>query len=73
MKNNSMAMIATVALVGILALLIGFFDPETCTPNQLEGWTSCEAIASQRAWALWFLVALVIIGFTVSLTKKKKP
>jgi hypothetical protein len=72
MKNNSMAMIATVALVGILALLIGFFDPETCTQNQLEGWTSCSAIASQRVWALWLLVGLVVVGFAVSLTRKKK-
>jgi len=30
-SNNSLAMIATVALVGILASAIGFFSPDYCT------------------------------------------
>jgi hypothetical protein len=60
-RNNSLAMLATVAGVGILAWAIGFFDPETCVPGiQQPGWTSCEAIAAQRQVGLYVLVAIVI-------------
>jgi len=33
MKNNGLAMIGTIAAIGILAWWIGFFDPTTCTPS----------------------------------------
>lgn len=60
MRNNSLAMLATVAAVGILAWAIGFFDPETCVPGiQQDGWTSCEAIAAERQLALYALIAVV--------------
>lgn len=61
MRNNSLAMLATVAGVGILAWAIGFFDPETCVPGiQQPGWTSCEAIAAERQVALYVLIAIVV-------------
>jgi hypothetical protein len=57
LRNNSLAMLATITGVGILAWAIGFFDPTTCTPNvQQEGWTSCAAIAQERTIALWILI-----------------
>lgn len=63
MRNNSLAMLATITAIGILAWGIGFFDPETCTPNiQQSGWTSCEAIAQERNTAL-----AVFIGLTISI------
>ena len=66
MRNNSLAMLATITAVGILAWAIGFFDPETCTPDiQQTGWTSCESIAAERnlAFALFVLVTLGIVLF----------
>jgi len=41
--NNSMAMLATVSVVGVFASTLGFFNADLCTVQQLEGWTSCAA------------------------------
>ena len=71
-RNNSMAMIATVALVGVLASLIGFFDPNTCTVTQNSDWTSCQAIANDRKIGSAFLLVLSLVGFGVSLVRTKK-
>jgi hypothetical protein len=71
-KNNSMAMIATVALVGILASAIGFFSPDYCTVPQNDDWTSCEAIAQQRNIGSIVLFVVCLLGFAVSLTKRRQ-
>ncbi len=74
-KNNSMAMVATVALVGMLASAIGFFSPDYCTVPQQDDWTSCAAIAQQRTIGFLVLFAICGFGFAVSLvkvTRKKK-
>jgi hypothetical protein len=73
MRNNSLAMIGTIATVGILAWWLGFFDPSTCIPgNQQAGWTSCEAIAQERALALGLLVAVVVISVLVWIFRRRK-
>jgi hypothetical protein len=76
MRNNSLAMLATITGIGILAWWVGFFDPETCTPGaQVEGWTSCEAIAQERNIALWLLVGITIAAIAItsySAFKKRK-
>jgi len=71
-KNNSLAMIATVALVGMLASAIGFFSPDYCTVPQQDDWTSCEAIAQQRNIGAIALFVVCLVGFTVSLSKRRK-
>jgi hypothetical protein len=71
-KNNSMAMIATVALVGVLASAIGFFSPDYCTVPQSDDWTSCEAIAQQRNIGSIVLFVLCLGGFAVSMSKRRK-
>ncbi|MFZ4065037.1 MAG: hypothetical protein EBU08_10630 [Micrococcales bacterium] len=71
-KNNSLAMIATVALVGMLASAIGFFSPGYCTVPQQDDWTSCEAIAQQRNIGSIALFVVCLVGFTVSLSKRRK-
>jgi hypothetical protein len=71
-KNNSLAMIATVALVGMLASAIGFFSPGYCTVPQQDDWTSCEAIAQQRNIGSIALFVVCLVGFSVSLSKRRK-
>lgn len=71
-QNNSMAMLATVSLVGVLASILGFFDPATCVDVQAEGWTSCAAIAEQRKLGAWILLGVSAIGFSVSIVRRTK-
>jgi hypothetical protein len=72
MKNNSAAMLATVALVGLGALLLSFFNTGTCVVPDAEGFTTCQDIANQRVWAAWILGAVFVIGLAVSVTRKKR-
>ncbi len=76
MRNNSLAMLATITGIGILAWWVGFFDPETCSPDvQVEGWTSCDAIAQERNIALLLLIGITVFAIAVtsySAFKKRK-
>lgn len=71
-SNNSMAMLATVSLVGVFASALGFFSADLCTVEQVEGWTSCAAIEQQRHLGSIALLALSILGFGVSIIRIKK-
>jgi hypothetical protein len=72
LKNNSAAMLATVALVGLGALLLSFFDTGTCVVPDADNFISCQEIADQRAWAAWILGAIFVGGLLVSITRKKR-
>ena len=72
LKNNSAAMLATVALVGLGALLLSFFDTGTCVVPDAEGFIACQEIADQRVWAAWILGAIFVGGLLVSITRKKR-
>ncbi len=72
MKNNSAAMLATVALAGLGALLLSFFDTGTCVVPDAEGFITCQEIADQRTWAAWILGAIFVGGLVVSITRKKR-
>jgi hypothetical protein len=71
-RNDSAAMLATVALVGLGALLLAFFDTGTCVVPDAEGFTSCQDIADQRTWAALILGTVVVVGFSVSIIRRKK-
>jgi hypothetical protein len=72
MRNNSAAMLATVSLAGLGALLLGFFDVGSCVVEDAEGFTSCQEIADQRVIAAWVLGIIAVVGLAVSLTRKRK-
>ena len=72
MKNNSAAMVATVALVGLGALLLSFFDTGTCVVPDADNFISCQEIADQRIWAVWILGIVSVGGLLVSITRKKR-
>ena len=72
MKNNSAAMLATVALAGLGALLLSFFDAGTCVVPEADNFISCQEIADQRIWAASILGAIFVGGLLVSITRKKR-
>ena len=57
MKNNTLAMIATVALVLGPASMIGYIDPAVCNGLPASDFVSCEVAAAQHLWAF--------AGFTI--------
>lgn len=67
-----MAMVATTALVGVIASVIGLFDPSTCAATQANDWTSCANIARDRQIGFWALLVVSVLGFAVSITRKSK-
>lgn len=70
-KNNSWAMIATVCVVAALASVIGLLNPSNCVESvQVEGWTSCAAIAEQQGYLFWGLLVLSVFGFAISLARR---
>ena len=70
MKNNSLAMIALIALVGAPASLIGYIDPKTC-PEQNSGFTTCQQAADQHIWLFWILAAFGVATFVGSFVARK--
>jgi hypothetical protein len=72
LRNDSAAMLATVALAALGALLLAFFDTGTCVVPDAEGFTSCQDIADQRSWAALILGAVVVFGFSISIIRRKK-
>jgi hypothetical protein len=70
MKNNSLAMIALIALVGAPASLIGYIDPKTCPP-QNSTFTTCQQAADQHLWLFWGLAAFGILTFVGSFVARK--
>lgn len=65
-----MAMVATIALVGVLASVIGLFDPSTCVAAQSDDWTSCASIARDRQIGFVALLIVSVIGFAMSFSRK---
>jgi hypothetical protein len=70
MKNNTLAMLALIALVGAPASLIGYIDPATC-PVQNTGFTTCQQVADQHIWLFWVLAAFGILTFVGSFIVRK--
>lgn len=56
MKNNTLAMVATISIVVGLASMIGYVDPAVCGGLQNQGFVTCEEAASQHIWGF--------VGFT---------
>jgi uncharacterized membrane protein len=75
MKNNSLAMLATIAAVAALATLIGYVDPQVCAVSAEEAWMRCENIAAQTLTAFWVffsIAGLSLIGYLSQLRKRKQ-
>ena len=77
MKNNSLAMVATISLALGLASMIGYIDPAVCANSPSEGFVTCEQAAAQHIWgavgfASFGLVTLVIGTVRARLRAKKE-
>jgi hypothetical protein len=64
MKNNTLAMLATISLVLGLASLIGYIDPAVCEGRQSGTFITCEQAAAQSIAGFWGFSAFGIAVLT---------
>jgi hypothetical protein len=48
MKNNTLAMLATISLVFSVAMLVGYIDPTVCAGSQIQDISTCNQAASEH-------------------------
>jgi len=68
MKNNSLAMLATIAIALGWASMIGYIDPAVCEGLKTGAFGSCEESAQQHIVAFWVFTGfgvLTLVGGTV--------
>jgi hypothetical protein len=68
MKNNTLAMFATISLVVSLGLLISYVDPVVCAGSQLADISLCTESASAHIWGIFGSLAfgvITLVGGTV--------
>ena len=56
MKNNTLAMLATISIALGVASIIGYVEPTACVVSGGDGLATCEEVASQHIWGF--------VGFT---------
>ncbi|MEY3537895.1 MAG: hypothetical protein RL645_709 [Actinomycetota bacterium] len=65
MKNNTLAMLATISLVLGLASLIGYIDPAVCEGRQSGTFITCEQAAAQHVAGFWGFTAFGVVVLAV--------
>ena len=71
-KNNSLAMLATIAIVLSLAALIGYVEPSACTVPAAEGLPTCEESAAARLWASGGLFTFGVVTLLIGTIRNRK-
>ncbi len=61
MKNNTLAMLATISIVLGIASLIGYIDPAVCEGRQSGAFITCEQAAAQSIAGFWGFSAFGIL------------
>ena len=77
MKNNTLAMLATISLAFSVATLLAYVDPLVCAGSQIQDLATCTNAAQQNltAFAIFFgFGALTLIASAVRsrLSRKQK-
>jgi hypothetical protein len=72
MKNNSLAMVATISLAMGLASIIGYVDPGVCVVQGAEAYGSCEAIASQHIWGFVGFTSFGVLTFIIGAIRNRR-
>lgn len=65
MKNNTLAMLATISLVMSVAMLLSYIDPAVCAGSGLQDLETCTQVANERligVVVLFAFGAITLIG-----------
>ena len=50
MKNNTMAMLATISIAVSFAMLISYIDPAVCVGSGIQTLENCTQLANEHIW-----------------------
>lgn len=71
MKNNTLAMLATISLVFSVATLIGYVDPAVCAGSQIQDLETCTQEAANHLWAFAGFFAFGAITLVVGALRSR--
>jgi hypothetical protein len=71
-KNNSLAMLATIGAVLALASMIGYIDPAVCVVEPAQNFASCESVAQQTLTLAGTLATVSAALFVAHLWQKRR-
>jgi hypothetical protein len=72
MKNNTMAMLAIIAIAMSFASLIGYIEPGTCTVAPAQGLDTCEQAAVERLWGFVILFTFGVVTLVVGTLRARR-
>ncbi len=72
MKNNTMAMLAIIAIAMSFASLIGYIEPGTCTVAPAQGLSTCEQAGVERLWGFVILFTFGVVTLVVGTLRARR-
>jgi hypothetical protein len=72
MKNNTIAMLAIIAIAMSFASLIGYIEPGTCTVAPAQGLGTCEQAAVERLWGFVILFTFGVVTLVVGTLRARR-
>jgi hypothetical protein len=70
-KNNTLAMIATISIVLGLASMIGYIDPAVCEGSQTQAFVTCEEAAAQHLGGFFGFTAFGVVTLVVGTIRSR--
>lgn len=71
MKNNTLAMLAIIAIALSFASLVGYIEPGTCTVDSAQGLPTCEQAATERFWGFVVLFTFGVVTLAVGTVRSR--
>ncbi len=71
MKNNTLAMLATISLVISVGLVISYIDPAVCAGSQIEDLKTCTNNANQHILGFVGFLSFGVITLVVGTIRNK--
>lgn len=71
MKNNNLAMIATISIVLGIGSIIGYIDPAVCAGSPSDGFITCTEAANQHLWGFWGFTSFGIIALVAGTIRSR--
>ena len=72
MKNNTLAMLAIIAIALSVASLVGYIEPGTCTVDSVQGLPTCEQAATERFWGFVVLFSFGVVTLVFGTIRSRR-